>query len=223
MLKLTKRLIDSTQIVPGKDFTLWDSEVKGFGVRIRGGGTKTFILQYRTMERKEKKIKIGLYGTLTVEQARDKARFLANEVALGKDPSQEKKLFLQQSQEDSYTVADLVNEFFMRYAPTHLRPGTIKKNKTYCKLYIVPEWGSRKLIQITRDDGENLKAKLKNTSATANQVIALMSRLLNLAIEWRKLDLNYYRLKPVGWITLAKRIKRFKALHRKISNVTDPS
>ena len=36
-------------------------------------------------------------------------------------------------------------------------------------------------------------------------------------------DLNYYRLKPVGWITLAKRIKRFKALHRKISNVTDPS
>ena len=35
--------------------------------------------------------------------------------------------------------------------------------------------------------------------------------------------LNYYRLKPVGWITLAKRIKRFKALHRKISNVTDPS
>ena len=36
-------------------------------------------------------------------------------------------------------------------------------------------------------------------------------------------SLNYYRLKPVGWITLAKRIKRFKALHRKISNVTDPS
>ena len=36
-------------------------------------------------------------------------------------------------------------------------------------------------------------------------------------------QLNYYRLKPVGWITLAKRIKRFKALHRKISNVTDPS
>ena len=35
--------------------------------------------------------------------------------------------------------------------------------------------------------------------------------------------LNYYRLKPVGWITLAKRIKRFKALHRKISNVTDLS
>ena len=42
--------------------------------------------------------------------------------------------------------------------------------------------------------------------------------------DWAKETiLNYYRLKPVGWITLAKRIKRFKALHRKISNVTDPS
>ena len=41
-------------------------------------------------------------------------------------------------------------------------------------------------------------------------------------LGWHQ-ELNYYRLKPVGWITLAKRIKRFKALHRKISNVTDPS
>ena len=134
------------------------------------------------MERKEKKIKIGLYGTLTVEQARDKARFLANEVALGKDPSQEKKLFLQQSKEDSYTVTDLVNEFFARYAPTHLRAGTIKKNKIYCRLYIVPEWGSKKLSQMTREEGENLKLKLQNKPATANQVIELMARMFNLSI-----------------------------------------
>ena len=192
MLKLTKRLIESTMVTPGQDSILWDSEVKGFGVRIRGGGTKTFILQYRTMERKEKKIKIGLYGTLTIEQARDKARFLANEAALGKDPSQEKKLFLQQSKEVSYTVADLVDEFFVRYAPTHLRPGTIKKNKIYCRLYIVPEWGSKKLSQMTRDEGEVLKAKLHGKPATANQVIALMTRLLNLAIEWKKLNTNSF-------------------------------
>ena len=196
MLKLTKRLIESTTVIPGQDSILWDSKVKGFGIRIRGGGTKTFILQYRTRERKEKKIKIGLYGTLTVEQARDKARFLTNEVALGKDPSQEKKLFLQQSQEESYTIADLVNEFFVRYAPTHLRPGTIKKNKIYCRLYIVPEWGSKKLSQMTRDEGEALKAKLHGKPATANQVIALMTRLLNLAIEWKKLDTNpFVRIK----------------------------
>ena len=44
-----------------------------------------------------------------------------------------------------------------------------------------------------------------------------------LHIAFSPKHLNYYRLKPVGWITLAKRIKRFKALHRKISNVTDPS
>ena len=54
MLKLTKRLIESTTVTPGQDSILWDSKVKGFGVRIRGGGTKTFILQYRTVERKEK-------------------------------------------------------------------------------------------------------------------------------------------------------------------------
>ena len=48
-------------------------------------------------------------------------------------------------------------------------------------------------------------------------------KLTDKVVELYNQDLNYYRLKPVGWITLAKRIKRFKALHRKISNVTDPS
>ena len=52
---------------------------------------------------------------------------------------------------------------------------------------------------------------------------AQMSTQMDKATTETFSNLNYYRLKPVGWITLAKRIKRFKALHRKISNVTDPS
>ena len=44
--KITKRSVDALT-ASGGDITLWDSEVKGFGVRARSGGAKTYIVRYR--------------------------------------------------------------------------------------------------------------------------------------------------------------------------------
>ena len=46
MPKLTKRLVDQLQST-ATDYTVWDSDVRGFGCRVHARGRKTFIVKYR--------------------------------------------------------------------------------------------------------------------------------------------------------------------------------
>ncbi|MGE3832792.1 MAG: integrase arm-type DNA-binding domain-containing protein, partial [Parvibaculaceae bacterium] len=55
MPKLTKRLVDALERDADRDVFVWDSEVRGFGVRVKPSGTKTFIIQYRNAERRTRR------------------------------------------------------------------------------------------------------------------------------------------------------------------------
>src|SRR5262249_17390260 len=72
MSKLTKRAVDALETPKKGQTFLWDGELRGFGVRAIPSGLKTFVLQYRNAEGRSRRIAIGRYGVLTVEQARDK-------------------------------------------------------------------------------------------------------------------------------------------------------
>lgn len=90
--KLTKGYVD--RIKPGpKDEFYWDSEVKGFGVRVTPTGKLTFIVQGRIegSSGSAARITIGAYGVFTVDQARDVAREHLRSMRLGVDPRQVKK------------------------------------------------------------------------------------------------------------------------------------
>jgi hypothetical protein len=45
---------------------LWDSELRGFGVRVVPSGLRAFILQYRNAEGRSRRIVIGRYGVLSL-------------------------------------------------------------------------------------------------------------------------------------------------------------
>ncbi len=90
--KLTKGYVD--RIKPGpKDEFHWDSDVKGFGVRVTPTGKLTFIVQGRIegSGAAAARITIGPYGVFTVDQARDVAREHLRSMRLGVDPRQVKK------------------------------------------------------------------------------------------------------------------------------------
>jgi hypothetical protein len=77
--KLTKRIIDA--LTPGpKDFFAWDEELKGFGVRELPSGQKTFLVQYR-YEGHTRRVKLGRFGPLTVDEARKLAQVTLGNVA----------------------------------------------------------------------------------------------------------------------------------------------
>ena len=45
MPRLTKRVVDATHPVVGRDVFVWDDELPSYGVRIKPSGAKSFIVQ----------------------------------------------------------------------------------------------------------------------------------------------------------------------------------
>lgn len=91
MTKLTKTAVENLKVPEGGQAFLWDSELRGFGVRVTSGGAKSFILQYRNGEGRTRRLQIGRFGVLTVDQARTEARIKLGSVATGSDPASDKQ------------------------------------------------------------------------------------------------------------------------------------
>jgi hypothetical protein len=87
MAKITKRAVDALQRGADRDVFLWDSELRGFGIRAKPSGVKTFFIQYRNIEGRTRRLVLGQYGVLTAEIARHLARKKLTAVADGADPS----------------------------------------------------------------------------------------------------------------------------------------
>lgn len=91
LAKLNKRAVDAlTAPSTGQTF-LWDTEIKGFGVRVGASGAKTFVIQYVNDEGRVRRVKIGRFGVMTVEQARERAKIQLGKVAAGEDPAEESR------------------------------------------------------------------------------------------------------------------------------------
>ncbi len=84
--KLTKGYVE--RVSPGvKDEFHWDTEVKGFGLRVSPKGRVSFIVQGRVGgSLQEARLTIGSYGIFTPDQARDVAREHLRCMRMGVDP-----------------------------------------------------------------------------------------------------------------------------------------
>jgi hypothetical protein len=103
MPKLTKRLIDAAHAEAAKgEVFLWDSEVKGFGLRVKPSGVKSFVLKYR-VSGQTKRYTVGKVGSpYTVDEARNAAADLLRDIRRGSDPGAAKA-----QARDGLTVADV--------------------------------------------------------------------------------------------------------------------
>jgi hypothetical protein len=81
---LTEEVIPSLQPLEF-EYTVWDHEIPGLGLRIRASGHKSFILLYRTQAHsKSKKITIGKAGFFTLKKARQLAEELLSDERLNR-------------------------------------------------------------------------------------------------------------------------------------------
>ena len=92
---------------------VWDTQVIGFGLQLRPSGIKTFIFVYRNKGGRVRRLTIGRYGRVTVDQARDAAKHYNGMVALGGDPVADRK---------RNRSAKTLDELLRLYIKKHLIP-----------------------------------------------------------------------------------------------------
>ena len=89
--KLTTAVIK--QVRPAqKRVVIYDSVITGLHVIVTPKGKKTLNLWYRTRKRRAATMKLGDWPTITLHQAREMARQLLAEIALGGDPARKRAL-----------------------------------------------------------------------------------------------------------------------------------
>jgi len=103
MPKLTKRCIDALRNAPGRNLFIWDSELRGFAVRMKPSGSASFLVRYRTPQGRSLRHAFAKPGTLTPDEARAKARRLHAEAGDGGVPSVER----DKARNKALTVAEL--------------------------------------------------------------------------------------------------------------------
>jgi integrase len=86
-MKLTIKTIDGLKLPKGsRDYVWWDDDVAGFGIRLREGGSRTWIYRYRRGS-KQRSVKLGSAKSVPLSVARENASKLEAEVRLGGDPA----------------------------------------------------------------------------------------------------------------------------------------
>lgn len=69
----------------------YDSEVNGFAVRVTAAGKRAFVLNYRTLKGRERRITIGDVGDWPIDAARSFARAMRRQIDQGGDPMEDRR------------------------------------------------------------------------------------------------------------------------------------
>ena len=196
MPKLTKRIIDAVKPPASGQIFLRDDELRGFAVRVTAG-SKSFIVE-REIHGRVRRLTIGRYGVLTVEQARDHAREVIGAIAKGDDPVEAK----QRERRDSITFGDLEQLYLERHA---IHKKSASNDKGIFKNHLAG-WRARRLRAITKADVTALHAKMGAAGHTtgANAMVRLVRSVFNRANDWGL----HPGPNPASGIKLFKEVKR---------------
>ena len=121
MPKFTDRFLSSFKVEPGsKDRLIFDADCPGMGVRATAKGTHSFLVQWTDPATKRKhRETLGIWGSITLEQARKAARVRLGEVAKGVNPAAERIRTRAEAEakraEEALTLETLIDDWATRH------------------------------------------------------------------------------------------------------------
>jgi integrase len=169
--KITKQFVDKLPPPETGQVFHRDSLLKGFAVRVTAGGSKAFILEKR-IDGKVKRITLGRYPEITVEQARKKAQEFLGEIATGTNPITKR----QRQKVQSMTLWDVWLDY--KTIKSNLKPRTYAQYEYYFNGEL-KDWKTKPFASINRDMVVKRHNELKErlSPSFANNVMRVLSAL----------------------------------------------
>ncbi len=88
-LRLNEKVVREAPPEQGRDYQIFDAEVRGFAVCIYRSGNRAFTLDYRSAGR-QRRMTIGRWPEWSTKAARERAKELRREIDAGADPLAER-------------------------------------------------------------------------------------------------------------------------------------
>ena len=199
--RLSDRLVKSLPC-PGKgNKVFYDTEIRGFGIRLTAANARSFVLNYRINGR-ERRYTIGGYPDWSVAAAREEAKRLKREVNKGHDP-----MGTRHEERAAPNVRDLGKRYMAEYAVQKVDRAR-QDDQAILEKIVYPELGSLKVHDVRREDIDRLHHAVSATRPIrANRMAQLLSKLFNLAVRWElRMD------NPVGGLRRNPEPKRTRYL-----------
>lgn len=146
--RIGKRLVNSSK-PEDQQYRVWDSDLKGFGLKVSPGGAKTYIVWYRAGQGRaaaRREYTIARHGQMTPEEARDEAAKVLGRVRLGADPQANRH-----RARGEMNVAAFCDYYLAQGVATK-KPSTIATDKARIAAHIKPLLGKRPVSAVIGAD-----------------------------------------------------------------------
>lgn len=173
--KLTKRVVDASEPHTER-YTIFDTAITGFGLRVYPSGAKSWVFEYRPGEGgrlvAKKRITIGKVGDFTPEGARKVADKLRAVVKTGNDPQGDKA-----KQRQATSVDDLAKDFLAEHVSAKRKASTKAHYEDVLNRLVLPKLGKLKAKDVARADLARLHLANKGTPFQANRILAIVGSM----------------------------------------------
>ena len=178
-MKLNKQTIAGLSVPAGKsEAIVFDDDLPGFGIRLRAGGSRKWIVQYQ-VGRKQRRVTLGHVGGLAPDKARQKAGDMLAAVRLGQDPQDDK---LKARVEAERTLGAVIERYLERQRQ-RLRPRTILEVERHLNIH----WKPLHRVPVGKIDRQMIAGELQSLSrhsaAVADHARTQLSALFTWAIK----------------------------------------
>jgi integrase len=164
----------------------WDDDLPGFGIRLRDGGSKSWIIQYR-VGRKQRRKTIGSVAAMNAATARKAAKKDLARVELGVDP-QAVKIEQRAKSADTY---DALRAQFLARKEKRLKPSSYQQVVTH----LTAHWAIFKGVSIHEIKKRTIADRLRKLAEergpyAANRARTTLSSFFGWAIGEGVVDVN---------------------------------
>jgi integrase len=197
-LKLNEKTVREAENL-GRDYQIFDTDVRGFSITVYPSGNRAFTLDYRISGR-QRRMTIGRWPEWNTTAARERAKELRRDIDEGIDP-----LSQRESSREAPRVNDMITRYLAEHTP-HLAARNAADQHTIMHKLVAPDWGKKLVTEITKADVEKLLTKIaagrarpskakpnnrarklqgpKPTPVRANRVGEVLRKMFTLAIGW---------------------------------------